>query len=182
MTAILGIDQSLTACGWVVFGITSDSSGYGPLAMGCVQTEKDPRMAHLYAADQDGARLDAIGQELVRRAFGCRLIVCEAPAGAQGFNAAKALGLAYGLVRGVGCGLGIQVVTVQAHEPRKLLCGDRGASKLDVELALERLYPHARALLGPKPTKPVREAAFDALAVAHTAAVGTVGRLIGAGT
>ena len=170
---ILGVDPSLTACGWAV--LTLDGV---PLAMGCARTEKGQTGRHVYQADDDGARVDTIARALVTHGTGAALIASEAPAGSQHALAAKALGLAYGCVRGVAVALGAHVVTVQAHEPRILLCKTKGASKLDVKNALLAIYPNAMELLGPKPSKVVWEGAFDALAVAHTTRVGAIGDML----
>lgn len=178
---IFAMDPSLTAFGWAAMDPDCRPDG-----MGCVRTEKGTAGRHVYVADDDGMRVDAIAGVLVaqiRARPWVRVIATEAPAGAQHAASAKALGLSYGCVRAVGVALGLRVVTVQAHEPRTLLCKTKTASKGDVESALLALYPEAERLLlveslGHKPSKVVREGAFDALAVAHTVLHGTIGDLL----
>lgn len=173
---IFAMDPSLTAFGWA--GL---DQGFRPDGLGCVRTEKGSAGRHVYVADDDGLRVDAIASVLVaqiRARPWVKAIATEAPAGAQHAASAKALGLSYGCVRAVGVALGLRVVTVQAHEPRVMLCNTKAASKLDVEKALRERYPEAADLLGHKPSKVLREAAFDALAVAHTVLHGTIGDLL----
>lgn len=176
---IFAMDPSMTAFGWAGLGPDCRPDG-----LGCVRTEKGTAGRHVYVADDDGLRVDAIASVLVaqiRARPWVKVIATEAPAGAQHAASAKALGLSYGCVRAVGVALGLRVVTVQAHEPRTLLCGSKGASKSDVEAALRELYPEAGAMLEPNGRRvaaPVREGAFDALAVAHTVLHGTIGDLL----
>lgn len=175
---IMGLDPSIAAFGWCVLELEPARV----VTLGTVRTAKGTAGRHVYRADDDGIRIDTIAGVLVReaRAHGVRLIAAEAPAGAQSAVAAKAMGQAYALARTVGVALGIRVITVQAHEPRTLLCGSKLASKADVEAALRELYPEAGPMLeaGRRVAAPVREGAFDALAVAHAAARGTFGALL----
>ena len=175
----MGMDPSITAFGWAVLDVALPMR---PIAMGCVRTEKGTAGRHVYRADDDGVRIDAIASELCIQARGAKaaLIAAEAPAGAQSAVAAKAMGQAYAIARVVGVALGIRVVTVQAHEPRVLLCGTKAASKADVEAALLALYPDAviTGIAGRVSPKPVREGAFDALSVAHTVGLGMFGGML----
>lgn len=174
---IFAMDPSMTAFGWAALGRDGRPDG-----MGCVRTEKGTAGRHVYVADDDGLRVDTIARVLVeeiRTRPWIRVIATEAPAGAQHAASAKALGLSYGCVRAIGVALELRVVTVQAHEPRTMLCQSKNASKADVEAALRKLYPETRSWLFK--SKAVREGAYDALAVAHTVAHGTIGDLVMAG-
>lgn len=172
MTSIvIGLDPSLTAFGWAV---VSAETPPRVLAAGCVQTKPDTRSRHLYQADQDGARVDAIAVALLRvlrdaqmhgQSTPAILVAIEAPAGAQHAAAAKALGLSYGVARAVCAAECLTPITVQAHEVKLAVGGSKGASKDDVAagvLAATGWSSTAR-------TGPAREGEADAVGVALTA-------------
>jgi len=170
---IVGLDGSLTAFGWSIV-VLSPSAGLTVIEAGCVRTKPDPRSRHLYAADSDGARVDAIATvvlDVIARApaalqgAGGRLVAIEAPAGSQHASAAKALGLAYGISRTACVAHGLVPITVQAHEVRAAIGGGKTASKADVAAGVERMT----GWVSTARTKPSREGESDAVAVALTA-------------
>ena len=166
---IIGIDQSLCATGIVT--IYASSLAVLLERARCVTTKPDAKSRHLYQADADGLRVDEIARALIEElalasasaeAMGLPLsVACEAPAGAKSAKAAKSLGLAYGVIRGVCTAHGRLPVVVQAHHAKKRMAGDAGASKADMVRA-------AKALLGNwgSQTKSGDEAIADACAVA----------------
>lgn len=163
--ALMALDPSLTATGIVVveFGGGADPS---VVHAECVRTEKDSKSRHVYQADQDGARVDKISDALIE-CFARYLIIavaCEAPAGAQHANAAKALALAYGTCRAIVRSKGLSPLMVQAHEARIAACGSKAASKAMVEAAM--LARWGRPTKSDGRAQVVREAIADALAVA----------------
>lgn len=169
MTALLvGLDGSLTAFGWAV--LTVEAAPRVARA-GCITTKPDSHSRHMYAADQDGLRVDAIAAALLgvlaeaRRDGRAVLVAIESPAGSQHAKAAKALGLAYGIARTVCMACGIVPITIQAHEAKRHVGGSMGASKADVAAGvLEHTGWTSTAS-----TKPAREGEADAAAVALTA-------------
>lgn len=165
---LLAIDPSLTATGLVVLDV--GAAGERVLEARCVRTKPDHRKRHLYQADQDGERVDAIARALreLLVAHHPDVIACEAPAGSRRAVSAKALGLAYGCVRGVLVGVNAPMpIMVQAHEARVAATSSKAASKRDVVAAMRARY--GVPLDGPRVE---REAIADALAVA-TAALGS---------
>lgn len=173
---VLGLDGSLTAYGYAFLALRAREADDSVLAMGCIRTAPDTKSRHVYQADKDGARVDTIADELLSlvRARRPSLIVIEAPAGSQHAAAAKALGLAYGIGRTVARSVGITALTVQADEPRRVLCGRRDASKEDIaRWCVERwpmVAPGVAGLMREGATKPELEGAYDALGVAAAAA------------
>jgi Holliday junction resolvasome RuvABC endonuclease subunit len=177
MTYVLACDPSLTAFGWAVFSVGVTPALDDLMECGCVRTAPDGKARHVYQADEDGRRLDEIAEEVLRRlrTWKTALIVAEAAAGSQHANAAKALGMSAGVLRGVAVGYGCRVLTVQAHECRIAAAGSKGASKADVERAMDARFGCVTgpAGVGAKAAAPVREAVADACAVYAAA-----GRLI----
>lgn len=165
---VLGLDPSLTAYGWaIVERGTTDRV----LASGCIRTEKDARKSHMYAADQDAQRLVelaagilvAFEQASTYSGHAVR-IVCEAPAGAQHATVAKALGQSLGVTLGVLVSRGTRCRFVLAHEVKRRLGGAKDASKDAVAAGVLA----RTGWQSPARTKPEREAAHDAAAVALT--------------
>jgi len=175
---VLGCDPSLTAYGWSIV----DRSVLPPkvLATGCIQTKKDAKKSHMYAADQDAQRvvmlarglefavsmLDRLASEQApagRMTMPVR-VVCEAPAGSRHAVSAKALGQSLGVTLGVLVARGYGCRFVQAGEVKLRMASSMGASKGNVAEGVARLtgwYSAAK-------TKPEREAESDATAVALT--------------
>lgn len=168
---VVGLDGSLTAYGW---GLLSLEETPRVIDAGCVLTKPDTKSTHQYQADRDGARCDEIAEGILAvldRAISLTrtsgvVVVIEAPAGAQHANAAKALGLAYGISRAVCVARRLTPITVQAHEVKRTAGGSMGASKDDVAKGVLRVT----GWTSPAKTKPAREAEHDAIGVALTGA------------
>jgi Holliday junction resolvasome RuvABC endonuclease subunit len=162
---MLAIDPSLTATGFVVLDLAADHREV-VLAMEFVETKPDAKSVHVYQADQDGARCDQIARKALQlvRTYEPDVIACEAPAGSQHANAAKALALAYGTLRGAMAAEGRTLVMIQAHHAKIAATGSKAASKGDVLEAMQRRF--GVGLTGSKPRK---EAIADALSVACAA-------------
>jgi Holliday junction resolvasome RuvABC endonuclease subunit len=168
---ILGIDGSLTATGLSL--IQTDTSVAPHIVWECcVRTEPAKRQQRIYAADDDGRRIDEIASAIdgaVRRAS---WVAIEAPAGAQSAVAAKALGLVYGCSRAIAVVHRRPVLVVQAGEAKRLATGDRDASKA-------RMVEWAEGWGGRivATTKPAREAIADARALVYAATKSAIVRV-----
>lgn len=166
---IVGLDGSLTAYGG---GILTLEDVPRVVEATCIATKPDAKSTHQYQADRDGARVDEIAEgvlALLDRALALTrsvIVVIEAPAGAQHANAAKALGLAYGVSRTVCVARRLVPITVQAHEVKREVGGSMGASKDDVAAGVLRLTGWTSTAK----TKPAREAEHDAIGIALTGA------------
>lgn len=166
---VLGLDGSLTAYGW---GLVALEEKLRPIAAGCIATKPDAKSSHQYQADKDGARVDDIATGVLAAIdYALSLsrslvVVIEAPAGAQHANAAKALGLSYGISRTACIARGLTPITVQAHEVKREVGGSMGASKDDVAAGVLRILVWS----SPAKTKPAREAEHDAMGIAITGA------------
>lgn len=161
---LLALDQSLAATGIVVVDVTASRDAI--LEQCCVVTKPDHRARHLYQADEDGARVDSIALELlaVLDRWAPDVVALEAPAGAQSSTAAKALGLAYGVCRGVLRAKGLVPLVIQAHHAKRAVTGHDTATKDEVVSAVSDRWTWT-----PPTTKRDREAIADALAVATAA-------------
>jgi Holliday junction resolvasome RuvABC endonuclease subunit len=164
---LIGIDGSLTATGLVAIDLTG--GGERVAWSECVRTKPDKSSRHLYQADEDGERVDAIARALLRLleiSGRAPLVACEAPAGSQHALSAKALGLVYGAVRGVLVCRGIAPIMVQAFEAKRVGGGSPQAAKAVVERAMRERFPSA---FDTARSKPENEAIADAFAVACVA-------------
>lgn len=164
---VVGLDPSLTAFGWAVV----EASTKLVVSAGCICTKPDPKGAHLYQADKDGARVDSIASALIgllRDVVGNGapyVVAVEAPAGAQHASTAKALGLSYGIARTLCAAFDKNPITVQAHEVKQRVGGARLASKDDVKAGVLRICEWSSIAS----TAPAREGETDAVGVALTA-------------
>jgi Holliday junction resolvasome RuvABC endonuclease subunit len=163
---VVGIDQSMAACGIAVLELRAGEWRFVEAA--CIRTKPDPKAKHLYKADQDGMRIDevSIGIEgvLVRQPRPL-LVAVEAPAGSQSVSAAKAMAQAYAVARTTCRMLGLAPIVVQAHHAKKAATGSASATKDEVERAMCLRWawtPTERAQVA-------IEAIADALAVATAA-------------
>lgn len=161
---ILAIDPSLTATGMVVLEV--DAAGARVLDQAFVATKPDTKSRHVYQADKDGTRVDEIARGLLALLDAHRVhyVATEAPAGSQHAASAKALALAYGVIRGVLFARDITPATVQAHHAKRAATGSPSASKDEVLSAVERRF--GVTIEG---SKARREAIADALSVACAA-------------
>lgn len=161
---ILSIDGSLTATGLAVLDASRDAETVRDTAF--VKTKPDTKSRHVYQADKDGARIDDIADTLLALLdLHCPdVVACEAPAGSQHANSAKALALAYGTIRGVLRARGITPIMVQAHHAKKAATGDAAATKEAVIVAMQARF--GVQIVG---SKARREAIADALSVACAA-------------
>jgi Holliday junction resolvasome RuvABC endonuclease subunit len=161
---ILSIDPSLTATGLGVVETAGDTELVR--AVGFVATKPDTKSRHVYQADKDGARIDEIADVLLALLELHRpdVVACEAPAGSQHANSAKALALAYGTIRGVLRARDITPIMVQAHHAKHAATGDKAATKEAVITAMQARF--AVQITG---SKARREAIADALSVACAA-------------
>lgn len=165
---LMGVDPSLTATGIVLVDVGVGSEEL--LSWSVCRTRPDTRGRHMYQADQDGTRVDALADELRRMlSIGgpVDVVAVEAPAGAQHAAAAKALGLAYGCVRGVLRAFDRTPIMVQAHHAKAAATGSKAATKKEVVDAMAIRWPRSErwSTCG----RIEREAVADALAVACAA-------------
>ena len=189
MTIYIGIDQSLAATGIAVVTKRRESHSNAvfvasfrecrALYTECVLTEATPdklrKRIKVSKAEDDGERIDKIARELIsvinlaKNDLGPGeplRVACEAPSGSQDARAAKALGMAYAVVRSVfyACGTEFEVIT--ARDAKKALVGVPDASKDEVVARATDLYGVAVTHVGKKKrTKVEREAISDALAI-----------------
>lgn len=182
MTIYIGIDQSLAATGIAV--VTKRKTHEGVLIeralyTECVITEATPdklrKRIKVSKAEDDGERIDRIARELIS-VINCAKndlgpgeplrVACEAPSGSQDARAAKAMGMAYAVVRSVFYACGIEFEVITARDAKKAFVGVPDASKDEVVARATDLYGVSVTHVGKKKrTKVEREAISDALAI-----------------
>ncbi len=168
MIRLIAFDPSLTATGIAVLELAEVDR---VLHVECVRTKPDKSSRHLYKADEDGERIDSIANRVLAliTQYEPRIAACEAPAGSQHANAAKALALAYATVRTALRAHGVMPMMVQAFEAKIAASGSKKASKEQVREAMRARWGVPEIALGSRLADPVQEAIADALAVASCA-------------
>lgn len=159
---IIGLDPSVRAYGWALLRL--DHMPH-VLDAGCILTERDEDAA--YRFEDDGARIDAIAQTLLRvfaRAMqlGPLCVAMEAPAGSQSATSAKMLGFAYAITRTLCIARNVRPIAIRAAEVKLAIAGDKDAEKLRVAEGVERVTGWTSSAKSPAE----REAEADAVAVA----------------
>lgn len=159
---ILAIDGSLTATGMALVELKEGWQMCRDVAF--VATKPDGKSKHVYQADQDGLRVDALVDVLLGMLEMHRpdVVAVEAPAGSQHAVSAKALGLVYGAIRGALKARGMTPIMVQAHHAKAAATGNASASKGEVIAAMRARFIEADI----EGSKPRQEAIADALSVA----------------
>jgi Holliday junction resolvasome RuvABC endonuclease subunit len=186
MTIYIGVDQSLAATGIAVVTKRRTHEGVSiemALYTECVLTEAIPdklrKKLDVSKAEDDGERIDKIAREIacvINMARNDRgpgeyiRVACEAPSGSQDARAAKALGMAYAIVRTMFFACGVEFDVIAARDAKKALVGVPDASKDEVAVRATDLYGEAvthHVVCGKKKkrTKIEREAISDALAI-----------------
>jgi len=158
MNHIIGIDLGFAATGIVIYDITADKL----VKAVTVRTQKDNTRKGLRTADDDMRRCI----EMVAPIRRCLeefpgLVAVELPSGGtQSSRAARAMGMATGMLGGIlGC-IDRPVEYYTPGECKKVMTGDRNASKAKVEGAVVDRF--GSAVFGK--TKTMREHQVDAAA------------------
>lgn len=166
MTFVLGVDPGFAAFGWALAEIRAD--GVKPHSFGVICTEKSDKKRDVRASDDNTRR----AQEIVRKiapiiqAHSVRAICAECMSFPRSSSVAAKMAMSWGVIATFAELNGIPVMQSSPKEIKKLLCGNGGASKEDVGLALnERFGSHlAQWLIVQKLKKSLYEHAYDALA------------------
>ncbi len=170
--AMLAVDPSFTATGWVVIDLTAEKI----VAAGVIRTEKAKSKERLSAAEDD-ARRGLIIRRAIRDVllFWDPVVVAqEGNAGSQHANSAKALARAQqACVDAIDEHLGAMPIFLTPAAVQKAATGKRFATKTEVEAAMTARWGSAIHDLLSKSSvaraKGVWENAFDAAAVAVAA-------------
>lgn len=138
---VSGQDPSLTHWGTAEGQLCLDTGILSDVQVSMAITAKGKKKQ--VRANSDDLRR---AQDLASHAFDAgeraKIVFIECPVGSQSANAMKSCGVSFGIV-GAMRAKGIQVIEVSAHDIKKILTGDRNASKAKVIEAAMELYPNA---------------------------------------
>jgi Holliday junction resolvasome RuvABC endonuclease subunit len=156
---ILGLDPGLANCG---FALARPRPGAGDklevLRIGTWSTKKETKKTGLRVADDNVRRARELAAQL--RNLAPPMVICaEAMSHPRHAGNAGKLALSWGIVAAYAEQHGLPVRQASPQAIKQRLCGRKDASKLQVQRALERLYPGVFDGLN----KGQREHAADAL-------------------
>lgn len=132
---VLGVDPGLAHGG--VCAARLHAAGETIIALAITETEKSDRKRGTLASDDDTARCRLLHQQISR--FLARLearpkaICVEAASWPRNAGASAKTGMARGILASFAEQLGVPIVQVSPQEAKKVLCGKRDASKLEVD-------------------------------------------------
>jgi Holliday junction resolvasome RuvABC endonuclease subunit len=139
---ILGIDPSLTGCGWSV--MKKEGRLWKVIDKGIIKTAPETKKKRIYKADDDARRIREIFDTLseVVDKYDIPLAVSESPSGGgKSASAVKGMAFATAIVACLASAHDLALVMVTAQASKKYNCGKSTASKEEMQNAIVKLYP-----------------------------------------
>jgi len=166
MARVLGVDPGFASFGWCVMDLRRD--GETLLSVGVIRTQKDNRAQHVLATDDNMVRARQIYAELsgLCETYGIRAIAAEAMSFPRSSSVAAKMAMSWGVLAALSESRDLPVVHASPQTVKKLVAGDRSASKEDVASAVCAKFPGSPldGFYADTP-KGQQEHGFDAIAV-----------------
>lgn len=137
---ILGIDPGLANFGYAV--VEFASWGKKLHKLGLVRTEKSAKKVGVRASDDNTRRAREIFQPTTSLIsdYKIKVICAEAMSFPRSSSASHKLGISWGIVVSLSSIFGLPIVQASPQDIKSHLCGNKKASKEDVQLALSEMY------------------------------------------
>lgn len=171
---ILGIDPSLTCCGWSI--MKKEGRLWRPIEQGVVKTAPLTKKMKIYKSNDDARRIreifDVLSAKVVQ--YNIELTVSESPSGGgKSASAVKGMAFATAIVACLASAHDLALVMVQARASKLHMCGKANASKEEMQKAVAMLYPEMAAMYTSERSKSGFTGDFediaDAISAIHTA-------------
>lgn len=139
---ILGVDPGFASFGFGIVNLLPTSEFV--IKVDVVRTQKSPKKLNVKAADDNFRRSQAIAAVLhdVVRKYQPMAIAAEAMSFPRNASAAAKVAMAWGILSDVCHVYQLPMVQATPQEIKKTLCGNKSATKEDVQKALEGRYEH----------------------------------------
>ena len=163
---LLGIDPGLAHLGYALVEVKSEGfevvRTLDGVVMDCIETSKSHKKLAVKASDDNTKRarfmFDHLHQ-IFKEADQIRAICVEAMSYPRNSSASHKMGVSWGLVVALSCLYGVPIVQASPQEIKDVVCGNKQASKDDVQRALSQQFQVPLDTW----TKGRREHPFDAL-------------------
>ena len=163
---ILGFDPGFAHLGYAALEIRDGA--YTVRGLGIVETKKSAKKRSFLASDDNLRRAREIAEcldKLVSQ-YNPSAIACESMSFVRNASACQKIGIAWGVLAAVAELSGsIPILKASPQDVKLRVCGDRTASKLDVQNALISLFGDGVSILWSDIPSGKREHCADALAV-----------------
>lgn len=135
---VLGVDGGLASFGWALVEIQDDVR---LKECGVIKTEKSNRKRNVLASDDNVDRARIIAKFLRGLAtVPCVAICAEAMSFPRSSSVAGKMSIAWGVLIGFAVQHDIPIAQASPQQIKKSVCGDKTASKLDVQAAMLKRF------------------------------------------
>lgn len=165
MILVLGLDPGFASCGYAAMEL--DDDGVIDVAeMGVIRTQPSPKKRKVLAVDDNVRRLQEIVKELDGLVGGANVVCAEAMSFPRNASSSAKIGMVVGAVVTLCEAHGRVLLQATPQQIKKAVCGNKSASKEEVESAMLDKHPAIDLLLKDVPRSQVQHA-YDALAAAE---------------
>lgn len=166
---ILGIDPGFASVGYAVVAMGAEPAQDSPIKMGVIRTQKADGKRKVRASEDNLERAKEISKELqtILTLYPASLICAETMSYPRNSAAAAKMAICWGVLAAIAQQRGIALTQASPQEVKKAVCGKKDASKEDVKVALDSMFPSMlTGTLGlcSKIPASVQEHPYDALA------------------
>lgn len=173
---LIGVDPGMANFGWAVVALGPGTMRV--LSLDIVRTEKSQKKRNVLASDDNVRRLREVSKTVWALASNHNVsgFCLESMSFPRSASAAAKMAMTWGVVCAVAEALQIPIFQASPQQIKLKLCGQKDASKDDVEAAVKKAFPEASKLL--KAPRSVQNHAWDAVAAAMTCADSEVVRMV----
>lgn len=147
MTCVLGLDPGFASTGFAVVQLGKTSSEDQIRLMGVVRTQKAATVRKVRASDDNLDRAREIYSDLRRISdqYGVKLICAETMSFPRNSSTAAKMSLCWGVIAALSFQLNIPITQATPQEIKRYVCGDKSASKEQVQQAINGIFPRLAA-------------------------------------
>ena len=159
---ILGVDPGFASFGWCIVHLLPQ--GEEVMKVDVIRTEKSTKKKNVKASDDDFHRSQEIATVLheVVKMWKPRAVAAEAMSFTRNASSAAKVARVWGVLADLCFVYSLPMTQASPQEIKKVLCGDKAATKEQVQQALETRYQHDFLLFTQQVPKGQWEHGFDA--------------------
>ena len=167
MPVVLGLDPGFSRCGYCRFGLDKLSQNDKVVSFGVIKTSKSSKKRKILAADDNLDRAGQIAKKLWKLSKDASAICAESMSFPRNASVAAKMAMCWGIISAIAIRRGIPVLQATPQEIKMKICGEKTASKLDIQEKLNKTYVECLEL-GAKIAKGQQEHCYDSLAAVIT--------------
>jgi crossover junction endodeoxyribonuclease RuvC len=163
MPKVLGLDPGFGRCGFCIFEVDKVAQDDTVLELGVIKTNKSSKKRKLLVADDNLDRAGEISKKLWKLSREVSAICAESMSFPRNSSTAAKMAMCWGIISAIAVRRDIPVLQATPQEIKKKVCGDKTASKEDIQSKLNETYKECPGLVE-KIAKGQLEHPYDALA------------------